>query len=65
MKNKGFSVFIAQTSELFKVLAFRDSYNQLNILVSCFLFCYQVSRGLWKKYGDKRIIDTPISEVSL
>ena len=26
---------------------------------------YKVSRGLWKKYGDKRIIDTPISEVSL
>ncbi|GAA6107967.1 pyruvate dehydrogenase E1 component subunit beta, mitochondrial [Tachysurus ichikawai] len=25
---------------------------------------YKVSRGLWKKYGDKRIIDTPISEVS-
>ncbi|KAF7643362.1 hypothetical protein LDENG_00240700 [Lucifuga dentata] len=24
---------------------------------------YKVSRGLWKKYGDKRIIDTPISEV--
>lgn len=23
----------------------------------------QVSRGLWKKYGDKRVIDTPISEV--
>ena len=23
-----------------------------------------VSRGLWKEYGDKRIIDTPISEVS-
>ena len=23
----------------------------------------QVSRGLWKKYGDKRIIDTPITEV--
>uniref|UniRef100_A0A3B3YY77 Pyruvate dehydrogenase E1 component subunit beta n=1 Tax=Poecilia mexicana TaxID=48701 RepID=A0A3B3YY77_9TELE len=23
----------------------------------------QVSRGLWKKYGDKRIIDTPISEM--
>lgn len=29
------------------------------------LLCVQVSRGLWKKYGDKRIIDTPISEVSL
>uniref|UniRef100_A0A8C0NQF8 Pyruvate dehydrogenase E1 component subunit beta n=1 Tax=Canis lupus familiaris TaxID=9615 RepID=A0A8C0NQF8_CANLF len=23
----------------------------------------KVSRGLWKKYGDKRIIDTPISEM--
>uniref|UniRef100_A0AAY4BZQ6 Pyruvate dehydrogenase E1 component subunit beta n=1 Tax=Denticeps clupeoides TaxID=299321 RepID=A0AAY4BZQ6_9TELE len=26
---------------------------------------YKVSRGLWKKYGDKRIIDTPITEVGL
>ncbi|MGH0123629.1 UNVERIFIED_CONTAM: hypothetical protein FKN15_012769 [Acipenser sinensis] len=24
---------------------------------------YKVSRGLWKKYGDKRIIDTPIAEM--
>nr|XP_019952114.1 PREDICTED: pyruvate dehydrogenase E1 component subunit beta, mitochondrial [Paralichthys olivaceus] len=24
---------------------------------------YKVSRGLWKKYGDNRIIDTPISEM--
>ncbi|XP_035485916.1 pyruvate dehydrogenase E1 component subunit beta, mitochondrial [Scophthalmus maximus] len=24
---------------------------------------YKVSRGLWKKYGDQRIIDTPISEM--
>ncbi|XP_003217901.1 pyruvate dehydrogenase E1 component subunit beta, mitochondrial [Anolis carolinensis] len=24
---------------------------------------YKISRGLWKKYGDKRIIDTPISEM--
>jgi pyruvate dehydrogenase E1 component beta subunit len=23
---------------------------------------YKVSKGLWKKYGDKRIIDTPITE---
>lgn len=23
----------------------------------------KVSRGLWKKYGDKRIIDTPITEM--
>uniref|UniRef100_A0A7N6FFA0 Pyruvate dehydrogenase E1 component subunit beta n=1 Tax=Anabas testudineus TaxID=64144 RepID=A0A7N6FFA0_ANATE len=26
---------------------------------------YKVSRGLWKKYGDKRVIDTPISEAGL
>lgn len=24
---------------------------------------YKVSRGLWKKYGDQRIIDTPITEM--
>ncbi|XP_018323256.1 pyruvate dehydrogenase E1 component subunit beta, mitochondrial-like [Agrilus planipennis] len=24
---------------------------------------YKVSRGLWKKYGDKRIVDTPITEI--
>ncbi|CAG5977355.1 unnamed protein product [Menidia menidia] len=28
-----------------------------------FLMGEEVSRGLWKKYGDKRIIDTPISEM--
>lgn len=26
-------------------------------------FSKQVSRGLWKKYGDKRVIDTPITEM--
>ncbi|KAG8231772.1 hypothetical protein J437_LFUL010747 [Ladona fulva] len=24
---------------------------------------YKVSKGLWKKYGDKRILDTPITEM--
>ena len=23
---------------------------------------YKVSQGLWEKYGDNRVIDTPISE---
>src|SRR5215212_8635171 len=23
---------------------------------------YKVTKGLWKKYGDKRVVDTPISE---
>lgn len=25
---------------------------------------YKVTRGLWKKYGDKRVMDTPISEAA-
>ncbi|KAF1655862.1 UNVERIFIED_CONTAM: Pyruvate dehydrogenase E1 component subunit beta, mitochondrial, partial [Eudyptes robustus] len=24
---------------------------------------YRVTKGLWKKYGDKRVIDTPIAEI--
>lgn len=37
---------------------------QYNRKTSYMLFAVtQVSRGLWKKYGDRRIIDTPISEV--
>lgn len=24
---------------------------------------YKVSKGLWKKHGDKRVIDTPITEM--
>ena len=26
---------------------------------------YKVSRGLWKKLGDKRIVDTPICEAGM
>ena len=26
-------------------------------------YLFQVTRGLWKKYGDKRVIDTPITEM--
>ncbi|KAF1643479.1 UNVERIFIED_CONTAM: Pyruvate dehydrogenase E1 component subunit beta, mitochondrial, partial [Eudyptes robustus] len=24
---------------------------------------YKVSKGLWKKYGDNRVVDTPITEM--
>lgn len=24
---------------------------------------YKVTKGLWQKYGDKRVIDTPITEM--
>ena len=26
---------------------------------------YKISKDLWKKYGDERIIDTPISEIGI
>ena len=29
------------------------------------LDCVQVTRGLWKKHGDKRVVDTPITEAGL
>jgi len=25
----------------------------------------QVTRGLWKKYGDHRVVDTPITEMGI
>src|SRR5260370_41318832 len=25
---------------------------------------YKVTKGLWKKFGDKRVVDTPISEAA-
>lgn len=31
--------------------------------VAMFDGAYKVTRGLWKKYGDKRVIDTPITEM--
>ena len=33
------------------------------IYIKFYLSLFQVSRGLWRKYGDKRIIDTPITEM--
>lgn len=49
------------TSLIEKLLftVFIDSRHSSNQLFST----YQVSRGLWKKYGDKRVIDTPITEM--
>ena len=41
--------------------------NKLNILlgeeVAQYNGAYKISKDLWKKYGDDRIIDTPISEM--
>ena len=31
----------------------------------CTACCPQVTRGLLKKYGDKRVVDTPITEIGI
>lgn len=33
--------------------------------VGCFGGCFGVTKGLWAKYGDDRLIDTPISEAMI
>ena len=38
-------------------------FDSAIISICKFLICLQVSKGLWRKWGDKRIIDTPITEV--
>ena len=35
----------------------------IDFLLSLTNLYFQVTRGLWKKYGDKRVIDTPITEM--
>lgn len=65
------------SSSLSKGLTVRDSLNQaldeelerdervflMGEEVAQYDGAYKVSRGLWKKYGDKRVIDTPITEM--
>jgi pyruvate dehydrogenase E1 component beta subunit len=60
------------------LLAYRDALNQAfaeeierdpNVVligeeVAQYDGAYKVTRGLWKKYGDKRVVDTPISEAA-
>ena len=28
-------------------------------------FTFQVTKGLWKKFGDRRLVDTPITEAGI
>lgn len=42
------------------------TFNLFSFALNYFCFIciiLKVSRGLWKKYGDKRVIDTPITEM--
>ena len=60
------------------VIEYRDALNQAfaeeierdpNVVligeeVAQYDGAYKVTKGLWKKYGDKRVVDTPISEAA-
>lgn len=60
------------------VIEYRDALNQAfaeeierdpNVVligeeVAQYDGAYKVTRGLWKKYGDQRVVDTPISEAA-
>ena len=34
----------------------------MSILIN---FMFQVTKGLWKKFGDRRLVDTPITEAGI
>jgi pyruvate dehydrogenase E1 component beta subunit len=42
-----------------------DSHMLLGEEVARFDGSYKVSKGLWTKFGDKRIVDTPITEAGM
>lgn len=68
---------ISSSSQAFAQLTVRDALNSamdeemerdervflMGEEVAQYDGAYKVSRGLWKKYGDKRVIDTPITEM--
>ncbi|KPU72848.1 uncharacterized protein Dana_GF23287, isoform B [Drosophila ananassae] len=63
MAAKQMTVRDALNSALDEELARDDRVFLLGEEVAQYDGAYKVSRGLWKKYGDKRIIDTPITEM--
>lgn len=60
---KQMTVRDALNSALDEELARDDRVFILGEEVAQYDGAYKVSRGLWKKYGDKRVIDTPITEM--
>ncbi|XP_030369650.1 pyruvate dehydrogenase E1 component subunit beta, mitochondrial isoform X1 [Scaptodrosophila lebanonensis] len=60
---KQMTVRDALNSALDDELARDDRVFLLGEEVAQYDGAYKISRGLWKKYGDKRIIDTPITEM--
>ncbi|KAF8371909.1 pdhb-1 [Pristionchus pacificus] len=67
----------AQSNRLASTMTVRDALNQalaeeiarddkvfiMGEEVAQYDGAYKVSKGLWKKYGDQRVVDTPITEM--
>ncbi|KAL7675052.1 hypothetical protein ACOME3_001320 [Neoechinorhynchus agilis] len=68
---------VAATAPAFKTLTVREAINSaldeeiardnkvfiLGEEVAQYDGAYKITKGLWQKYGDKRVIDTPITEM--
>merc|ERR1711899_182909 len=60
---KSMTVRDALNSAIDEELAKDDRVFVMGEEVAQYDGAYKVTRGLWKKYGDKRVIDTPITEM--
>ena len=70
--------FPASVSRIMALIEYREALNQAfaeeierdpNVVligeeVAQYDGAYKVTRGLWKRFGDKRVVDTPISEAA-
>jgi len=63
LANRQLTVRDALNSALDEELARDERVFLMGEEVAQYDGAYKVSRGLWKKYGDKRVIDTPITEM--
>ena len=78
MATKSLTQTTLNTQHPMPLIEYRDALNQAfaeeierdpNVVligeeVAQYDGAYKVTKGLWKKYGDKRVVDTPISEAA-
>jgi pyruvate/2-oxoglutarate/acetoin dehydrogenase E1 component len=55
----------SEETQKFSLLVLNLELDPLGEEVAQFDGSYKVSRGLWKKLGDKRVVDTPICEAGI
>ena len=53
----------ALNSALDEEMARDDSVFIMGEEVAQYQGAYKVTKGLWQKYGDRRVVDTPITEM--